>query len=43
MLDIALLHDVATQMMNSTRVKLQGKILRVGRTSVQHLKNVTSR
>ncbi len=40
MLDTALLQDVATQMMSGTTVRLRGKILRVGRTSVKHLKAV---
>lgn len=40
MLDTALLHDVAMQMMSGTTVKVQGKTLRVGRTSGLHLKTV---
>jgi hypothetical protein len=40
-LDTDLLKSVATQMMTGRSVKVQGKTLRVGRTSVQHLKTVT--
>lgn len=40
MLDTALLSSVATQMMSGTEVKVEGKTLRVSRTSTQHLKTV---
>ena len=40
MLDTALLSSVATQMMSGTEVKLEGKTIRVGRTSTQHLRIV---
>jgi hypothetical protein len=40
-LDTALLQSIATQMLTGTKVELKGKTLRVGRTSVQHLKTAT--
>jgi hypothetical protein len=40
MLDTRVLQDIAEQMMRGTTVKVEGKSLRVGRTSGLHLKTV---
>jgi hypothetical protein len=40
MLDVALLQSVAEQIMDVTKVTVNGKTLPVSRTSVQHLKTV---
>jgi hypothetical protein len=38
--DVALLQSIVEQMMNGTKVEVGGKTLRVGRTSVHHLRTV---